>query len=120
MTLATGTPSLLNFPAEIHLLLLEQLDPVSSTCLGLTCKKLYAYHRTLHGTVSLNTPSPEPCVNYYPLRESPWGRIQLWKLLKNWFPLGWSYDWRTGKYLDLEGWSQRSPYYRSVVERTSK
>jgi hypothetical protein len=41
------------FPDEVILLIFEKLHPVTSTCLGLTCKKLYPIHRSLHGTVGL-------------------------------------------------------------------
>lgn len=40
-------------PTELHLCILDYLDPVSSTCLGVTCKKFYGIHRERYGTVSL-------------------------------------------------------------------
>lgn len=40
--------------SEIHLLIFDYLDPVTSTCLGLTCGKFYSIHRAMHGTVKLN------------------------------------------------------------------
>ena len=45
---------LTELPAEIHLKVFDLLDLNSSTCLGLTCKKLYPIHRALHGVVPLN------------------------------------------------------------------
>lgn len=45
----------MNLPTEIHLLIFDRLDPVDSTCLGLTSQKLYAIHRHIHGTVSLSS-----------------------------------------------------------------
>jgi hypothetical protein len=41
------------FPDEVILLIFEKLHPVTSACFGLTCKKLYPIHRSLHGTVGL-------------------------------------------------------------------
>ncbi|KAL2162405.1 hypothetical protein VTH06DRAFT_7318 [Thermothelomyces fergusii] len=44
---------LMNLPAELHFVIFEFLDPIDSTCLGLTNKHFYAIHRRLHGTVPL-------------------------------------------------------------------
>ena len=33
---------------------MKHLGPVCSTTLGLTCKKLYVWHRQIHGTVGLD------------------------------------------------------------------
>lgn len=38
---------------DLHLEDFSCLDPVSSTCLGLTCKAFYSIHRAMHGTVAL-------------------------------------------------------------------
>ncbi|PMD47929.1 hypothetical protein L207DRAFT_561314 [Hyaloscypha variabilis F] len=39
---------LLQLPTEILLAIFSFLDPVTSTCLGLTCTRLYAMHRSQH------------------------------------------------------------------------
>jgi len=40
-------------PEELVLKIFAHLGPVSSTCLGLTCKQLYTIHRQIHGRVDL-------------------------------------------------------------------
>lgn len=40
-------------PPEVHLCIFDLLDPASSACLGVTCKKFYAIHRQRHGSVKL-------------------------------------------------------------------
>ncbi|ORY65095.1 uncharacterized protein BCR38DRAFT_340745 [Pseudomassariella vexata] len=40
-------------PPEIHYAIFDFLDPIDSTCLGLTSKHFYAIHRRMHGTVPL-------------------------------------------------------------------
>ena len=47
--------SLLDLPAELHFAVFDFLDPIDSTCLGLTNKHFYAIHRRMRGTVPLST-----------------------------------------------------------------
>jgi hypothetical protein len=47
------TLTLLDLPVELHYAIMDHLDPIDSTCLGLTNKHFYAIHRRLHGTVPL-------------------------------------------------------------------
>ncbi|AEO64536.1 e91176de-7c22-4270-b464-15104fc05307 [Thermothielavioides terrestris] len=47
--------ALMDLPAELHFAIFDFLDPIDSTCLGLTNKHFYAIHRRLHGTVPLTT-----------------------------------------------------------------
>ncbi|KUJ19745.1 uncharacterized protein LY89DRAFT_779656 [Mollisia scopiformis] len=68
-----GPATLVTLPPEILLLIFDYLNPAASTCLGLTCKKLYPVHRAIHGIVRLSAPS-EPNGFY------------LWYLLKDFFP----------------------------------
>jgi hypothetical protein len=56
---------LLALPPELHLEIFKHLHPVSSTCLGLTCKEFYPIHRQLHGAVSLQATIPVSPRNYY-------------------------------------------------------
>ncbi|KAL1839965.1 hypothetical protein VTJ49DRAFT_970 [Mycothermus thermophilus] len=49
------TLSLMDLPAELHYSIMDFLDPIDSTCLGLTNKHFYAIHRRLRGTVPLTT-----------------------------------------------------------------
>lgn len=46
--------ALLDLPTEIHLSVLDLLDRIDSTCLGLTNRYFYAIHRRRHGTVPLS------------------------------------------------------------------
>ncbi|EFX04809.1 f-box domain containing protein [Grosmannia clavigera kw1407] len=45
---------LADLPAELHYAIFDFLDPIDSTCLGLTNKHFYAIHRRMHGTVPLS------------------------------------------------------------------
>ncbi|KAK3305362.1 uncharacterized protein B0T15DRAFT_194683 [Chaetomium strumarium] len=45
--------TLMDLPAELHFVIFDFLDPIDSTCFGLTSKHFYAIHRRLHGTVPL-------------------------------------------------------------------
>jgi len=46
-------PTITSLPAAVVSKLFEKLDPVTSACLGLTCKSFYDTHRSLHGRVPL-------------------------------------------------------------------
>jgi hypothetical protein len=41
---------------ELLLILCENMDAATSTCLGLTCRRLYKAHRRIYGSVCLSTP----------------------------------------------------------------
>ncbi|KAK4133812.1 hypothetical protein BT67DRAFT_44734 [Trichocladium antarcticum] len=45
--------ALTDLPGELHFAIFDFLDPIDSTCLGLTNSHMYAIHRRLHGTVAL-------------------------------------------------------------------
>ncbi|KAK1750829.1 hypothetical protein QBC47DRAFT_87630 [Echria macrotheca] len=47
--------TLLDLPAELHFAILDFLDPIDSTCLGLTNKHFYSIHRRMRGKVPLST-----------------------------------------------------------------
>lgn len=51
----TRVPTLEGLPVELHKAIFERLDVIDSTCLGLTNKRFYNIHRSLHGTVPLAT-----------------------------------------------------------------
>ncbi|KAL2758150.1 hypothetical protein ACRALDRAFT_2025794 [Sodiomyces alcalophilus JCM 7366] len=44
-----------DLPAEIHFAVFDFLDPIDSTCFGLTSKHFYAIHRRMHGSVPLSS-----------------------------------------------------------------
>ncbi|KAK3383964.1 hypothetical protein B0T24DRAFT_70718 [Lasiosphaeria ovina] len=46
--------TLLLLPAELHYAIFDFLDPIDSTCLGLTNSHFYTIHRRLHGIVPLS------------------------------------------------------------------
>ncbi|KAK0666363.1 hypothetical protein QBC41DRAFT_151077 [Cercophora samala] len=48
-----GRLQLMDLPSEIHYAIFDFLDPIDSTCFGLTNSNLYSIHRRLHGTVPL-------------------------------------------------------------------
>jgi hypothetical protein len=70
---------LLALPPELHLEIFKHLDPVSSTCLGLTCKGFYLIHKQLHGVVGLREIIP-----VYWRRYQSWGFTRLGALLNKW------------------------------------
>ncbi|KAI2625932.1 hypothetical protein GGR54DRAFT_523929 [Hypoxylon sp. NC1633] len=43
-----------DLPPELHYAVFDFLDPIDSTCLGLTSTHFYDIHRRMHGTVSLS------------------------------------------------------------------
>ncbi|KAI1336553.1 hypothetical protein F5Y15DRAFT_202720 [Xylariaceae sp. FL0016] len=43
-----------NLPPEIHYAIFDFLDPIDSTCLGLTSKHFYAVHKAMHGKIPLS------------------------------------------------------------------
>ncbi|KAI0473009.1 hypothetical protein GGR56DRAFT_697859 [Xylariaceae sp. FL0804] len=45
--------TLARLPPELHYAVFDFLDPIDSTCLGLTSRHFYAVHRALHGRVPL-------------------------------------------------------------------
>ncbi|KAL2261091.1 hypothetical protein VTK26DRAFT_4708 [Humicola hyalothermophila] len=45
--------TLMDLPAELHYAIFDFLDPIDSTCFGLTNSHFYAIHRRLHGSVPL-------------------------------------------------------------------
>ncbi|RKU49386.1 hypothetical protein DL546_004492 [Coniochaeta pulveracea] len=53
--IGSGGLSLMDLPPELHYAIFDFLDPIDSTCMGLTNKHFYAIHRRLHGTVPLST-----------------------------------------------------------------
>lgn len=45
---------LVDLPPELHYAIFDFLDPIDSTCLGLTNKHFYDIHRRMHGTIALS------------------------------------------------------------------
>jgi len=103
-------PHLTTLPPELQLSIFETLDPVSSTCLGLTSRKLYPMHRARHKKVGLYEGSYDS------------GR-PLCVLLKDWAPDNLMLDWESerlvskDKYNVLQAERQRQgrTYWESSV-----
>lgn len=51
---AYGPLTLTTLPSEIHYAIFDFLDPIDSTCLGLTNSHFYSIHRRMHGSVPLS------------------------------------------------------------------
>ena len=49
-----GNLTLRELPGEIHYAIFDWLDPIDSTCLGLTNRHFYDIHRRMHGSVPLS------------------------------------------------------------------
>jgi hypothetical protein len=78
---------------EIHLLLFDFIDsPVTSACLGLTCKAFYPIHREKHGVVPLDK------ATCYDL-SGDIKFINLALLIKNWVPSHLAYDFKDKKFI---------------------
>jgi hypothetical protein len=61
---------------ELRLAVFDHLDPVTSTCLGLTCKSFYKIHRSYHSKVRLNQE----------VRSMDGRRYLLHEILRKWVP----------------------------------
>lgn len=51
---STSNLTFSTLPAELHFAIFDKLDPIDSTCLGLTNKHFYDIHRRLRGSVRLS------------------------------------------------------------------
>jgi hypothetical protein len=85
----SSRPYITDLPAEIQFSIFDHLDPVASTCLGLSSKKLYPVHRSKHKKVSLFEGSRDK-------------DIPLCLHLKNWAPQDLMLDWETEKLVSRE------------------
>jgi len=78
---------------EVHLLIFDYVDsPVTSACLGLTCKAFYRIHRARRGRVSL-----KDYIIYGPPEKGCLTNLGL--LLKNWVPSHLAFDYKDGKFV---------------------
>lgn len=85
----SSRPYITDLPPEIQLSIFDHLDPVASTCLGLSSKKLYPVHRSKHKKVGL----------FEGTRDQ---HIPLCFHLKNWAPQDLMLDWETEKLVSRE------------------
>jgi len=77
---------LTSIPPEIQISIFQNLDSVASTCLGLSSKVLYPFHRRAHPNVGL-------------FETSEYTRKPLCMLLKDWAPQNLNLDWENGEYI---------------------
>jgi hypothetical protein len=70
----------------LKLNIIEVLDPVSSACLGLSSRKMYPLHRSVHKKVGLYEPSYD-------------SRVPLAYKLKEWVPKDYALDWQSEKFV---------------------
>lgn len=87
-------PPLLNIPTELHLLIFSHLDPVDSTCLGLTNAHFYNLQKALNGNVTLETcrkGRPWEFHGKQECRHCGNHRCQLYMHLRDWMPTKYEY-----------------------------
>jgi hypothetical protein len=92
---------LTNLPPELHLSIFDNLDPVSSACLGLTSKKFYPMHRSAHRKVGLYQGAEQP----------------LHVLLKDWTPSDLVLDWESERLVSRERFDVLEEVRRRERER---
>jgi len=75
-------------PPELKNMIFTQLDPVNSTCLGVTSRSMYPHHRHAHRKVGLYDVADE-------------GLPLAWRL-KGWLPEDLVLDWRSERLVSRE------------------
>jgi hypothetical protein len=83
-------------------MIFSHLDPVSSTCFGLTCTALHHLHKNLHGVFKLDIIYSRPS-SYYPHRKIP--ITELGEFLQSCAASKWKYDWV--RKIFVSGWKAR-------------
>jgi hypothetical protein len=84
-----------SLPYDIHHTLFGHLDIVTSTCLGLTCKKLYAIHRKYH-----SKPDSLKCLII--LKGRGGGLFYLGNLITKWMGKGMKFSYHMWKFVTKE------------------
>jgi hypothetical protein len=74
-------PTLLMLPTELQCKVFSYLNPCFSTCLGITCKKFYSIHRSIHGRVD---PTELDFRGKGRPNEDWYKGIMLWEYLVEW------------------------------------
>jgi hypothetical protein len=82
-------------------------DPVSSLCLGLTCKHFMDWHKEHH-------PGPVPLNSKTFLPDGRERKLKI--LLRNWIPKDWVYNWETGLYVTPQVLDEQAERYRGTFE----
>ncbi len=86
-------PLLLALPPELHLMIFELLDTVTSACFGLTSKRFYPIHWAQHGRVWLSTRSTTSAY------DSSGFNLRLYSFLKTWMGAQRTFDAHSIKYV---------------------
>jgi hypothetical protein len=88
--MATTPPTTSTLPIELWHHVFDSVDKVASTCLGLTCTKLYLIHKRKHGKVNATA------YDYARVEHNKLEIIPLYRLLEVWIgpDLVWNEDVR--------------------------
>ena len=82
-------------------------DPVSSICLGVTCKKFIEVHRMFH----------QPPIRLYSSTYTAEGSQRLLKyLLRDWMPRGLVFDWETQKLANPQKLKDQGARYTQLLQ----
>lgn len=98
----TPVQSVLDLPGSLQVKIMRYLDPCTSMCVGLTCKKLWRIHRSRYTKVMLRN-----CIYRVEYRDADGvrqleERISLFSLLRNWMGPGYTYSYWIEKYVRRE------------------
>ncbi|RFU25442.1 hypothetical protein B7463_g10896, partial [Scytalidium lignicola] len=93
-----------DLPPELKLNIIETLDPVSSACLGLSSRKLYPLHRSVHKKVGLYEQSQE-------------SKVPLAFKLRDWMPNDYVLDWQGERFVRKERLAELEEKRRRERER---
>ncbi|KAG9242855.1 hypothetical protein BJ878DRAFT_148293 [Calycina marina] len=69
------SPKLATLAAELQIMVIRSLDPISSVCLGLTCRRLYRMHHAVHEKVPLEAGK---------FVRDRWRQLELHLFLRQW------------------------------------
>ena len=103
--MAKTEPILSSLSTELQLQIFKYLDPVHSTCLGLTSKHFYALHCSLHQRIPLDA-----CTYDCPVSGERTSICFLSNHLQNWKPQNLSYCFNCHKFrprVGVEVWAWR-------------
>ncbi|PMD32763.1 hypothetical protein L207DRAFT_609365 [Hyaloscypha variabilis F] len=109
-TAITNAPTLITLPSELHLKLFEHLDICTSVCLGLTNRKLWVIHFSIHKKVPLVSLGIPTNIVMQDGQE-----IKLSCLIKSWIGPCYFYNWQMGMFRPTK--EKPAFYYRFLCQR---
>ena len=105
--MAASPSALASLSTELLLQIFSYLDPVHSTCLGLSCRRLYHIHFSKHKTVHLDAFTYEcPIPNSDLLT-----MCYLFSHLDDWSPANLVHCWRCHKFCKSDSITQTGPLF---------